>query len=1043
MSQSAKSDENNTIVKNSGSVGGSSLSTLIPFSIEFLSIRDLYALRLTCHVACVITDNAVRMRVVSGPSPLSVSASAPPLARSLTWSKSMLGINKSPPLSSLNFGDPVNFPFLLRALNSSDRIPALDRVSECFRKSIPSDAAMQEFVKAGLLIAVAKLVRKGLQKDVKDLSLSAFRVCQGFVMLTDCRRSRSSYRMYVEAIVLADLLGISGLAWQSPRWKVRHAGIRLVASLCSVQELVPSMLETTVRVVLPFFRQTRGFPGPLLSLPSVPTPTNARTRTSMRTSGEKRVVEDRKMSDEVSRKGSDRKDKRDVNVIDAAVQLLEEAASLGSSFMQLKLSIQQAVEATMDVLRNLSYCEAVASVLRAKVVSTCAALLPNKHHLNCYIAAGMCLANLASSRDPRVEQHLLTVDHSRPWGVVPRLCAALRERVEHPEESWVTMEKPSVTQLLYTALSIARLEPCIHPLIKHKVLVSVETLLQRTCAHSDLFGDSQGGDLNSQLIQEYSGRILLKLVRHSEGVAAVGKQAGLKELIHSCTRGHGISREFTLAIFSQVQFFLERHDGVEAPEGVAVVSAGPPTAELAELWAWLVNKGVNPREARTDESKGNNQITDQLAALVESCSVFVIIVTPFFLKSSVSRALCNYIFTLRRWLVVCRIKDEGERDWLGMLCDESINVRTQGLCPVYAQIESLFSTKFPFSPFENSFDTMMTTDNIRPVDEASEDNIESIMTLFSRQLNTNAAMRHLPLHADEEDEEEGDRPAVKKLKETLLQSYLMRNGDAGELVQRQVGEKVLAGLLLEQYQKEQMTAKLTMQTVGVHHILDISEGLTRYKASLHAASGVVPLVLPWNQLEANLRPGDILLFQTKKMLAKVVQLVTWSQFDHVAVVLHRTADGSVQLLQAFMAGVTVTSFEDLRYAHPARYFSKLVLRQVQPMIDEDMIRKLARFARTAIGSPYGINPIKLGRRGTITVDSAKDNKRSYFCSELVAAVYRRIGLIETSKSCARFYPADFAANGDIEQVISANFSLGPEIAVDLDSDGLDNKPESY
>ena len=56
-----------------------------------------------------------------------------------------------------------------------------------------------------------------------------------------------------------------------------------------------------------------------------------------------------------------------------------------------------------------------------------------------------------------------------------------------------------------------------------------------------------------------------------------------------------------------------------------------------------------------------------------------------------------------------------------------------------------------------------------------------------------------------------------------------------------------------------------------------------------------------------------------------------------------------------------------------------------------------------MGHEYDIGAIKLLKQWS----SQDKSKRSYFCSELVAKAYKKIGLIEKEKASARYWPIDF------------------------------------
>lgn len=53
----------------------------------------------------------------------------------------------------------------------------------------------------------------------------------------------------------------------------------------------------------------------------------------------------------------------------------------------------------------------------------------------------------------------------------------------------------------------------------------------------------------------------------------------------------------------------------------------------------------------------------------------------------------------------------------------------------------------------------------------------------------------------------------------------------------------------------------------------------------------------------------------------------------------------------------------------------------------------------------------------------------FFCSQLVAAAYFKMGIINYDRCSIRYYPGDFSQNSNLD--FNPDFSLGPEIIVDF------------
>ena len=70
---------------------------------------------------------------------------------------------------------------------------------------------------------------------------------------------------------------------------------------------------------------------------------------------------------------------------------------------------------------------------------------------------------------------------------------------------------------------------------------------------------------------------------------------------------------------------------------------------------------------------------------------------------------------------------------------------------------------------------------------------------------------------------------------------------------------------------------------------------------------------------------------------------------------------------------------------------------------------LEDFVKQSIGKQYKINPVKLLRRRNENDNSEqiKDSK-TYFCSELVATAYKRVGILDKDIAASKYWPGDFS-----------------------------------
>ena len=75
--------------------------------------------------------------------------------------------------------------------------------------------------------------------------------------------------------------------------------------------------------------------------------------------------------------------------------------------------------------------------------------------------------------------------------------------------------------------------------------------------------------------------------------------------------------------------------------------------------------------------------------------------------------------------------------------------------------------------------------------------------------------------------------------------------------------------------------------------------------------------------------------------------------------------------------------------------------------------------KEVLGQKYGLNVRKLKRRQTVQYKGDQsdrkliDERRTFFCSELVAKAFKVLGIVKNSNvSCSRFMPGDFSAKSN-------------------------------
>lgn len=86
---------------------------------------------------------------------------------------------------------------------------------------------------------------------------------------------------------------------------------------------------------------------------------------------------------------------------------------------------------------------------------------------------------------------------------------------------------------------------------------------------------------------------------------------------------------------------------------------------------------------------------------------------------------------------------------------------------------------------------------------------------------------------------------------------------------------------------------------------------------------------------------------------------------------------------------------------------------------------LEDFIKQTIGKPFKLNPTKLLRNTNEgdRKDKIKENK-GFFCSELVATGYKRLGLLDPTIAASKYWPGDFSSEQQMKLLKGAK--LGEE-----------------
>ena len=183
-----------------------------------------------------------------------------------------------------------------------------------------------------------------------------------------------------------------------------------------------------------------------------------------------------------------------------------------------------------------------------------------------------------------------------------------------------------------------------------------------------------------------------------------------------------------------------------------------------------------------------------------------------------------------------------------------------------------------------------------------------------------------------------------------------------------------------------------------------------------------------SKLKDVVQSGDVLLFKMKNTMSGLQRVVTRSAWDHVAMVVRRS-DAIMDLLEATGDGVVSYPLCGRLSAYSEHLATKIEIRRLEGNLpSKDLLEaKFIEFVDKVEGKPYSLTPKKL-----IVNDAMEDSseKAGYFCSELVAAAYRDVGLLPDDKLSANmFWPSSFMPSGLFERSLAPGVTLGESMEI--------------
>jgi len=202
-------------------------------------------------------------------------------------------------------------------------------------------------------------------------------------------------------------------------------------------------------------------------------------------------------------------------------------------------------------------------------------------------------------------------------------------------------------------------------------------------------------------------------------------------------------------------------------------------------------------------------------------------------------------------------------------------------------------------------------------------------------------------------------------------------------------------------------------------------------------------------LESIVRTGDLILFSSMHAASHVTKCFTASSWDHCGIVV-KFSSKHVFVLE-YAGGVYLYPLFTRIYTYYAIQGREISLRRLLPGQDRAaMQRRVEQFVRSVLGQkPPSIEEIlmavlkqetfvssfvaRLAGGSDAPPKEVSDDLETLFCSKLIAAAYKDIGLIAKHRQTSDFLPKHFCQQYDDYLDLQGGALLGPELPIAFES----------
>jgi hypothetical protein len=173
--------------------------------------------------------------------------------------------------------------------------------------------------------------------------------------------------------------------------------------------------------------------------------------------------------------------------------------------------------------------------------------------------------------------------------------------------------------------------------------------------------------------------------------------------------------------------------------------------------------------------------------------------------------------------------------------------------------------------------------------------------------------------------------------------------------------------------------------------------------------------LKYSELRGSLRTCDLVLFSGGGFFSRLIKFFTRSNISHIGIIITDKENGICYIMESTTMspisnkrGVQINLAKDVILNYKGGIF-------IKPLnsftVSKEISNKLKEIRRQLNGRPYERNFWELAKSEIdITFGKLFRNKpsmKSVFCSELVAHIYKELGILKGSLPANEYTPADF------------------------------------